>query len=131
MELATGEASYTNARPDISVKVVKRSANDDVTLEGAVFGLYAESDISSYDGNVIVSKGTLIEQAVSDVDGNAVFKADIPLGFQYSVQEIQAPDLYYMSMQFITLPMNIRMIPLTNILLRMNLRMRKYVGKSM
>ena len=97
MELATGEASYTNARPDISVKVVKRSANDDVTLEGAVFGLYAESDISSYDGNVIVSKGTLIEQAVSDVDGNAVFKADIPLGFQYSVQEIQAPDLYYMS----------------------------------
>ena len=97
VELATGEASYTNARPDISVKVVKRSANDDVTLEGAVFGLYAESDISSYDGNVIVSKGTLIEQAVSDVDGNAVFKADIPLGFQYSVQEIQAPDLYYMS----------------------------------
>ncbi len=97
VELATGEASYTNARPDISVKVVKRSANDDVTLEGAIFGLYAESDIFSYDGNVIVSKGTLIEQAVSDVDGNAVFKADIPLGFQYSVQEIQAPDLYYMS----------------------------------
>ena len=97
VELTAGEAVYTNGRPDISVKVVKKSANDDVTLEGAVFGLYAESDISSYDGNVIVNKGTLIEQAVSDTDGNAVFKSDIPLGFQYSVREIQAPDLYYMS----------------------------------
>ena len=97
VELATGEAAYSNERPDIHVNVVKKSANNGVTLEGAVFGLYAASDITNIDGNVIVSKGTLIEQATSDTDGNAVFQADIPLGFQYSVKEIQAPDKYYKS----------------------------------
>ena len=60
VELATGEASYSNERPGINVNVVKKSANDGVTLEGAVFGLYAASDITDAEGNVIVSNGTLI-----------------------------------------------------------------------
>ena len=97
VELATGEVSYTNDRPDVTVKVVKKSANDDAALEGAVFGLYAESDITAHNGNVIVGKGMLIEQASSDADGNAVFHSDIPLGFKYSVKESQAPDKYYKS----------------------------------
>ena len=97
VELATGEASYSNERPGINVNVVKKSANDGVTLEGAVFGLYAASDITDAEGNVIVSNGTLIEQVTSDTDGNAVFQSDIPLGFKYSVKEIQAPDKYYKS----------------------------------
>lgn len=97
VELATGETAYTNERPDISVKVVKRSENDGVTLEGAVFGLYAGDDITANDGNVVLKKGSLIERATSDIDGNAVFHADLPLNFHYSVKEIQAPDKYYMS----------------------------------
>lgn len=94
IEFASGEAAYTNNRPDISVKVVKKSADDDVTLEGAVFGLYAESDIPVQNGSIGVRKGTLIERAVSDMDGRVVFHADIPVGYRYSVREIQAPDLY-------------------------------------
>ena len=97
VELATGEAAYSNERPGINVNVVKKSANDGVTLEGAVFGLYAASDITDAEENVIVSNGTLIEQVTSDTDGNAVFQSDIPLGFKYSVKEIQAPDKYYKS----------------------------------
>lgn len=97
VELATGEASYTNERPDISVKVVKRSQNDDVTLEGAIFGLYAGEDITANDGSVVLKTGSLIERATSNIDGNAVFHADLPLNFLYSVKEIQAPDKYYMS----------------------------------
>ena len=97
VELATGEAAYSNERPGINVNVVKKSANDGVTLEGAVFGLYAAGNITDTEGNVIVSNGTLIEQVTSDTDGNAVFQADIPLGFKYSVKEIQAPDKYYKS----------------------------------
>ena len=97
IELATGEAAYSNERPDINVNVVKKSANDGVTLEGAVFGLYAAGNITDSEGNVVVSNGTLIEQVTSDTDGNAVFQADIPLGFKYSVKEIQAPDKYYKS----------------------------------
>ena len=73
IEFASGEAAYTNNRPDISVKVVKKSADDDVTLEGAVFGLYAESDIPVQNGSIGVRKGTLIERAVSDMDGRVVF----------------------------------------------------------
>lgn len=97
VELATGETSFTNERPDISVKVVKRSQNDDVTLEGAIFGLYAGEDITANDGSVVLKTGSLIERATSDIDGNAVFHADLPLNFHYSVKEIQAPDKYYMS----------------------------------
>lgn len=97
VELTTGEVTFVNARPEISVKVVKKSQNDDVTLEGAVFGLYAEEDITAANGEVVVSRGTLIEQVVSDADGNAVFHADLPLNFHYSVKEIQAPDKYFMS----------------------------------
>lgn len=96
VELAMGEAAYHNERPDIHVNIVKKSANDGVTLEGAVFGLYAAGDITDSEGNVIVSSGTLIEQVTTDGDGNAVFQSDIPLG-KYSVKEIQAPDKYYMS----------------------------------
>lgn len=95
--LVQEEASFLNNRPDITVNVVKKSVNDDVTLEGAVFGLYADNDILAQNGSVLVSKGTLIEQVVSDTDGNACFKSDVPLGLQYSVKEIQAPDKYYKS----------------------------------
>ena len=97
VELSQGETVFTNARPEISVNVVKKSKHDDVTLEGATFGLYAEEDLTAADGKVLVEKGSLVERAVSDREGMAVFHADIPLNFHYSVKEIQAPDKYYMT----------------------------------
>lgn len=97
LELSQGETTFTNARPEISVNVVKKSKHDDVTLEGATFGLYAEEDLTAADGKVLVEKGSLVERAVSDREGMAVFHADIPLNFHYSVKEIQAPDKYYMT----------------------------------
>lgn len=97
VELSQGETTFTNARPEISVNVVKKSKHDDVTLEGATFGLYAEEDLTATDGKVLVEKGSLVERAVSDREGMAVFHADIPLNFHYSVKEIQTPDKYYMT----------------------------------
>lgn len=94
-ELAAGEITFLNERPEIAVKVVKKSKNEDVTLAGAVFGLYAEDDITTGGGETVVKGGTLLAQAVSDADGNAVFEADLPLNFHYSIKEIQAPDKYY------------------------------------
>lgn len=76
---------------------MKKSKHDDVTLEGATFGLYVEEDLTAADGKVLVEKGSLVERAVSDREGMAVFHADIPLNFHYSVKEIQAPDKYYMT----------------------------------
>ncbi len=100
--LAESMVTFTNERPEVSVKVVKKSKTNGVTLEGAVFGLYAESDITDGEGNVLVNSGTLIEQAVSDVDGNAGFQSDIPVGFSYTVKEIKAPENYYQSDQAFT-----------------------------
>ena len=59
-----------------------------------MFGLYAGSDINNADGSVVVSKGTLIEKAVTGEDGKAVFTADLPIGFSFDVKEIQAPEGY-------------------------------------
>ena len=66
----------------------------EVPLDGGVFGLYAGSDINNADGSVVVSKGTLIEKAVTGEDGKAVFTADLPIGFSFDVKEIQAPEGY-------------------------------------
>ena len=95
-EFAESTVVFTNDHPDVSVKAVKKS-KDGITLEGAVFGLYADSDITDRDGNLLVASGTLIERAVSDIDGNACFQSDIPIGFQYRVREIQAPENYCQS----------------------------------
>lgn len=97
VELSEEEATYTNLRPNVEVNIVKKSENDDVTLKGAVFGLYAAEDITTADGTVLVKSGTLIQSVESDADGNAVFTADIPVDFHYAVEEIQAPEYYYMS----------------------------------
>ncbi|MBM6801850.1 hypothetical protein H6B07_04045 [Mediterraneibacter glycyrrhizinilyticus] len=96
VELAEEEAAYTNARPKAEVRAVKKSENDSAVLEGAVFGLYAAEDLTLGDGTVLVEEGTLIQSVESDADGNAVFTADIPIGFHYAVEEIRAPEYYYM-----------------------------------
>ena len=100
-EFAESTVVFTNSHPDVSVKAVKKS-EDGVALEGAVFGLYADSDITDLDGNLLVASGSQIEQVVSDRNGNACFQSDIPIGFQYSVREIQAPENYYQSDEVFT-----------------------------
>ena len=85
------ETQYENARPKVSVEVLKKSSNDDAALKGAIFGLYADEDVTGADGSVLVTKGTLIQKAESNENGKAAFTADIPIGFHYVVKEIQAP----------------------------------------
>lgn len=84
------KADYTNTRQKADISVIKQDAEDKTPLSGAVFGLYAKEDIYSYDQNLLVKKGTLIETAQSDDSGQAHFKADLPLSV-YEVKEIQAP----------------------------------------
>ena len=72
VELSKATAEYDNARPDISVKAVKKSEKDGVTLAGAEFGLYAGEDIK-IDGNTVLQKDSLIETVTSDQDGTAAY----------------------------------------------------------
>ena len=83
----------TNERQKVEISVVKKDANTDETLEGAVFGLFAKEDIKNADGKVVVKKDERIERAVTGKDGKAAFVSDLPLG-QYYVREIEAPAGY-------------------------------------
>ena len=73
-------------------------------LSGAVYGLYAAEDIYGYQrdessGSVIqteepvIPAHTLLEQATTDTNGEAIFQSDIPCG-QYYLRELQAPAGY-------------------------------------
>lgn len=99
VSLVTEEVSYQNQRPEVKIQVVKKSKNDGAALQGAKFGLYAAEDIFNVAGEKIVQKDTLIETVTSDAEGNAVFTADLPIGYQYCIKEVQAPEFYYQSEQ--------------------------------
>ena len=60
VEYSEAEVSYyNNKRPKIEVKAVKKSKNDDVTLKGATYGLFAAEDIK-VGGKVIVRERYVI-----------------------------------------------------------------------
>lgn len=94
VETVFSESTFVNERQKADVTVLKKDKDTLNPLDGGVFGLYAGSDIINADGNVVVSKGTLIEKAVTGEYGKAVFTADLPIGFSYEVKEIQAPEGY-------------------------------------
>ena len=95
-----GEQSLTadvdDLRQEILVTVVKKVEKSGAALPGALFGLYADSDITSSDKKVLVKKGSLIEQVLTDKEGRAQFRAKLPHG-KYIVKEIEAPSGYVRS----------------------------------
>ena len=93
-EAAFANATFLNDRQKADVRVVKNDKDTGNGLAGGIFGLYASENITNADGNVVVSKGALIDKATTDGDGNAAFLADLPVGFGYEAKEIQAPEGY-------------------------------------
>ena len=97
--IGTGEGEQTlsskvsDKRQQILVTVLKKEKGSGRDLEGALFGLYANSDITSSDGKILIRKGSLIEQGVTDKNGRLQFKAKLPHG-KYIVREIEAPEGY-------------------------------------
>ena len=89
------EAVFTNERQKVEVSVVKKDAETQATVEGAVFGLYAKEDILAH-GEVIVKADTLIGKVLSDENGKAVFMNDLPFE-RYYIKEEAAPDGYVSS----------------------------------
>lgn len=83
----------TNERQKVEISVVKKDANTDEVLAGAIFGLFAKDDIKNDDGEVVVKADTRIERVVTGEDGTAKFVTDLPLG-KYYVKEIEAPAGY-------------------------------------
>ena len=94
VEVVFSDVTFTNDRQKADVSVVKKDKDTENPLSGGVFAMYAGSDITDADGNVVVKKGTLIEKATTGADGKAAFTADLPIGFSYVVKEEQAPQGY-------------------------------------
>ena len=93
-EAAFSDTTFLNDRQKAEVRVVKKDKDTGNGLAGGIFGLYTAENITNADGNVVVSKGTLLDKATTDNDGNALFSADIPIEFEYEIKEIQAPEGY-------------------------------------
>lgn len=90
----TYNEAWQNERQKVRVKVVKLEKDSDKSLPGAVFGLFAEEDILSESGSVVMTAGTLIQQRATDSDGSLIFEVDLPVGFSYCVREITPPAGY-------------------------------------
>lgn len=86
----------TNERQKVQITVIKKDAETEEALEGAIFGLYAKEDIVNLEGDVVIKADTQIERVVTGKDGKAVFVSDLPLG-KYYVIEDQAPAGYVKS----------------------------------
>ncbi len=93
--------SFTNERQKVDISVTKKDFDNDTTLLGAEFGLYAKENIINYKGDIIVKAGTLIETATSDIKGKLQFKSDLPLT-HFEIKELQAPLGYSSSDEIIS-----------------------------
>lgn len=83
-------ASFTNERQKVELSVLKEDAETSTPLSGALFGLYAKTDILDAAGNVVVKADELIYRADSGDDGIAAFNVDLPLS-EYYAKELKAP----------------------------------------
>ena len=94
---ADTNVDFVNTRQKVSIKVNKADEEDHTkVLSGAVFGLYTREDIKNADGTLLLAKNSLVETQETDVNGVAVFEADLPLG-KYLIREEAAPAGYVMN----------------------------------
>ena len=84
------DSSFTNKRQKVELSVQKEDAETSTPLSGALFGLYAKTDIQDAAGNVVVQADELIYQTDSGEDGIAAFDVDLPLS-EYYAKELKAP----------------------------------------
>lgn len=68
-----------------------KQTEDKLPIPDVIFGLYAKEDIRGANGDILISKNTLITKAVSDKNGNVNFKLDLPL-YEFYIEEISCPD---------------------------------------
>lgn len=85
------ETEYINERQKAEISVIKKDKDTAQLLSGAKFGLYAKENIYAVGSEkLLVEEGQLIETALTDKEGKAVFKADLPL-YKFEIREIQPP----------------------------------------
>lgn len=98
-EVVMETISITNERQKVEADLTKLDLDTNTALEGVVFNLTAIKDIYSYDGELLVEAGTLIEQGITDEKGSYVFKADLPISLDdenyFEISEEKPLEGYY------------------------------------
>ena len=105
---------FHNQRQTVYLEIMKQSqtspsesASAPIPLAGAVYGLYAADDIYGYLWDVdshtmlpteepLLSAHTLLEHIITDAEGLAFFRSDLPCG-QYYIRELRAPEGYLLN----------------------------------
>lgn len=91
--------SITNERQKVELNLTKLDLDRETPLEGVIFNLKAIKDILSYDGEVLVKAGDVIEIGTTDSKGKYVFNADLPLSFDdetyFEISEKKELNGYY------------------------------------
>ena len=103
IEITGTEVSLYNERQkaEISLKKILQldesfGIGDNGEILTVKFGLYAAEEITAADGSVIPADG-LMDSVYCSENGEAVFKADIPVGVKFYVKEISSDGHYLVS----------------------------------
>lgn len=84
-----------NARQKAEVSVIKKDEDTENGLSGGKYTLYADNNIRNYDGKVIVTKGTTLQEITTGAGGKGVYSLDLPVNNNFVIKETQAPANYY------------------------------------
>ena len=84
-----------NARQKAEVSVIKKDEDTENGLSGGKYTLYADNNIRNYDGKVIVTKGTILQEITTGAGGKGVYSLDLPVNNNFVIKETQAPANYY------------------------------------
>lgn len=100
IEITETSASFCNDRQKVQITLKKVLEQDEQfgigsgnEFSAVTFGFYAAEDLTAADGSVIPADG-LIEILSVDENGNAMVKADLPLGSYYLKE--QSTDAHYL-----------------------------------
>lgn len=82
---------YENDRQKIDLSLYKKNAEQTTMLAGGEFDIIADQDIQNIDGEVIVTKGTVLDHIITDTNGYATTDLDLPLDTSFAFIETKAP----------------------------------------
>lgn len=67
---------------------------DPEAYKNVVFGIYAKNDITNFAGETVLSADTLIDYITIDENGKGVCTADLPVGFEFYIKEVETDSKY-------------------------------------
>ena len=82
---------YENDRQKVYLSLYKKNAEQTTMLAGGEFDIIADQDIQNIEGEVIVTKGTVLDHIITDTNGYATTDLDLPLDKNFAFVETKAP----------------------------------------